>query len=106
MILRALLAFCAVAMMLTADGDAVAQSTTRPYRIYAITFRGMTDVERGFQDYFAARRIPVQGDEFGIPDFPNQLGRTGGVWLGAKIANQIALKLGISQTTIDDSKIS
>ena len=60
MILRALLAFCAVAMMLTADGDAVAQSTTRPYRIYAITFRGMTDVERGFQDYFAARRIPVQ----------------------------------------------
>src|SRR6185295_2920725 len=27
---------------------------------YAITFRGMTDVERGFQEYFAARRIPVQ----------------------------------------------
>jgi putative tryptophan/tyrosine transport system substrate-binding protein len=31
-----------------------------PYRIYAITFRGMTDVERGFQDYFAARKIPVE----------------------------------------------
>jgi putative tryptophan/tyrosine transport system substrate-binding protein len=58
--LRALLAFSAIAMMLAADGDAAAQSTTRPYRIYAITFRGMTDVERGFQDYFAARRIPVQ----------------------------------------------
>ncbi len=31
-----------------------------PYRIYAITFRGMTDVEKGFQDYFAARKIPVE----------------------------------------------
>lgn len=31
----------------------------KPYRIYAITFRGMTDVETGFQNYFAARRIPV-----------------------------------------------
>ena len=59
-IVRSLLALCVVAMMLAADGDAVAQSTSRPYRIYAITFRGMTDVERGFQDYFAARRIPVQ----------------------------------------------
>ena len=59
-ILRALLALCAVATMLAADGDAAAQATARPYRIYAITFRGMTDVERGFQDYFAARRIPVQ----------------------------------------------
>ena len=31
-----------------------------PYRIYAITFRGMTDVEKGFQDYFASRKIPVE----------------------------------------------
>jgi len=43
-----------------ADSDAGAQTAGRPYRIYAITFRGMTDVERGFQEYFAARRIPVQ----------------------------------------------
>ena len=53
---RALLAFVLLALGLAAD-QAAAQ---RPYRIYAITFRGMTDVERGFQDYFAARRIPVQ----------------------------------------------
>jgi putative tryptophan/tyrosine transport system substrate-binding protein len=33
---------------------------TRPFRIYAITFRGMTDVEKGFSDYFASRKIPVQ----------------------------------------------
>ncbi len=46
-----------LALGLAADRDASAQ---RPYRIYAITFRGMTDVERGFQEYFAARRIPVQ----------------------------------------------
>lgn len=32
----------------------------RPFRIHAITFRGMTDVEKGFEEYFASRRIPVQ----------------------------------------------
>lgn len=32
----------------------------RPYRIYAITFRGRTEVERGFEAYFAARRLPVE----------------------------------------------
>ena len=58
--LRALLALACLALMLVADGDARAQAQVRPYRIYAITFRGMTDVERGFQEYFAARRIPVQ----------------------------------------------
>jgi len=36
------------------------RSSTRPYRIYAITFRGMTDVEKGFEEYFASRKIPVQ----------------------------------------------
>jgi putative ABC transport system substrate-binding protein len=35
-------------------------SDARPWRIYAITFRGRTEVEQGFEDYFAARRIPVQ----------------------------------------------
>lgn len=33
---------------------------SRPHRIYGITFRGMTDVEKGFEDYFAQRKIPVQ----------------------------------------------
>jgi putative ABC transport system substrate-binding protein len=32
----------------------------RPLRIYAITFRGMTEVEKGFEEYFASRKIPVQ----------------------------------------------
>ena len=54
---RAIFCCLLAALGLAADRDAVAQ---RPYRIYAITFRGMTDVERGFQEYFAARRIPVQ----------------------------------------------
>src|SRR5258708_33439159 len=57
---RTFLALIAVLVMLASDGDARAQLSSRPYRIYAITFRGMTDVEKGFQDYFAARRIPVQ----------------------------------------------
>jgi putative tryptophan/tyrosine transport system substrate-binding protein len=33
---------------------------TKPFRIYAITFRGMTDVEKGFEEYFATKKIPVQ----------------------------------------------
>jgi putative ABC transport system substrate-binding protein len=57
--IRAFLSLFVVLISLAGDGDALAQSSTRPYRIYAITFRGMTDVEKGFQDYFAARRIPV-----------------------------------------------
>ncbi len=31
----------------------------KPLHIYGITFRGMTDVERGFEEYFATRKIPV-----------------------------------------------
>ena len=56
--LRAAVLLVLLAVGLASDG--VAQISARPYRIYAITFRGMTDVERGFQDYFASRRIPVQ----------------------------------------------
>ena len=32
----------------------------RTLRIYGITFRGMTEVERGFEEYFASRKIPAQ----------------------------------------------
>ena len=33
--------------------------TARPYRIYCITFRGLTEVERGFRDYLSSHHIPV-----------------------------------------------
>lgn len=36
------------------------RASNKPFRIYAITFRGMTDVEKGFEEYFASRKIPVQ----------------------------------------------
>jgi putative ABC transport system substrate-binding protein len=36
------------------------KSATKPFRIYAITFRGMTDVEKGFAEYFTSRKIPAQ----------------------------------------------
>ena len=36
------------------------RASDKPFRIYAITFRGMTDVEKGFADFFASRKIPVQ----------------------------------------------
>lgn len=39
---------------------ALAATPVRPFRIYAVTFRGMTDVEKGFEEYFAARKLPVQ----------------------------------------------
>jgi len=35
-------------------------AAAKPFRIYAITFRGMTDVEKGFEEYFSSRKIPVQ----------------------------------------------
>ena len=34
-------------------------SAARPWRIYAVTYRGQTDVERGFADYFQSRGIAV-----------------------------------------------
>jgi putative ABC transport system substrate-binding protein len=80
---RTLLALIALLAMLASDGDARAQLSSRPYRIYAITFRGMTDVEKGFQDYFAARRIPVQitfrdlnRDNTRMPGFLEEIRRT------------------------------
>ena len=80
-ILRIVACLLALAGLLAADG--MAQVPSRPYRIYAITFRGMTDVERGFQDYFASRRIPVQitfrdmnRDPTRIPGFLEEIKRT------------------------------
>ena len=57
-------------------------------------------------DGITKRNAANTGDEFGIPSSPSELGKTGGVWLCAKIANEIALKLGVSPATIADSKIS
>ncbi|MFN0299675.1 MAG: ABC transporter substrate-binding protein [Burkholderiales bacterium] len=44
----------------TVHAQAQAKRSGTPFRIYAITFRGMTDVEKGFQDHFTSRRIPVE----------------------------------------------
>lgn len=57
-------------------------------------------------DGITKRNIANTADEFGVPPSPSKLGKTGGVWLGAKIANEIALKLGVSFATITASKIS
>ncbi len=80
---RLLAVLLLVATFVVGDRDAAAQSSGRALRIYAITFRGMTDVERGFQDYFAARRIPVQitfrdlnRDATRMPGFLDEIRRT------------------------------
>lgn len=58
---RALLAAMAGTLGVPAFAQGSARTgATRPLRIYGITFRGMTDVERGFEDYFGQRKIPVQ----------------------------------------------
>ncbi len=54
-LLAAALATALPAFALTQDAR-----RQKPFRIYAITFRGMTDVEKGFEEYFASRKIPVQ----------------------------------------------
>lgn len=76
----ALAAVLALTLGVTADTAAQSQRT---YRIYAITFRGMTDVERGFQDYFTSRRIPVEitfrdlnRDPSRMPGFIEEIRRT------------------------------
>ena len=78
---RILLALGIASALLAADSNA--QTSQRPYRIYAITFRGMTDVERGFQDYFTSHRIPVQitfrdlnRDASRMPGFLEEIKRT------------------------------
>jgi len=43
-----------------AYGQAQTGSPEKPYRIYAITYRGMTNIEKGFQDYFKSSKIPVE----------------------------------------------
>jgi putative ABC transport system substrate-binding protein len=48
------------ALLALALAPALARAAARPWRIYAITYRGRTDVERGFADYFAARGLPVE----------------------------------------------
>jgi putative tryptophan/tyrosine transport system substrate-binding protein len=73
------LALCTLAVA----GEAAAQVRNKPLRIYAITFRGMTDVEKGFQDYFASRKIPVEitfrdlnRDNTRMPGFIEEIKRT------------------------------
>jgi putative ABC transport system substrate-binding protein len=47
-------------LLLCVAGASDAGGGTRVWRIYAITYRGRTEVERGFADYLSARGIPVE----------------------------------------------
>ena len=49
------------------------KSNAKPYQIYAITFRGMTDVEKGFSEYFTSRKIPVHITYRDMNRDPNRL---------------------------------
>jgi putative ABC transport system substrate-binding protein len=57
----ALVAAATPAVLAQTNGTiAIRRSPARPLRIFAITYRGMTEVEKGFEEYFASRKIPVQ----------------------------------------------
>ena len=56
-------------------------------------------------DGITMRNTSNTDDVFGVPVSPSEMGRTGGVWLGAQIANQLAPALGITGATIDASKM-
>lgn len=56
-------------------------------------------------DGITTRNAAGTADEFGVPPAPSRLGETGGVWLGMKIANQIALKIGVTPETIGKGKL-
>ncbi|MFM1960219.1 MAG: hypothetical protein RL588_1736 [Pseudomonadota bacterium] len=45
------------------------------------------------------------GSAFGTPSTPDQLGKVGGVWLGAQVANHIAVKLGVPADIVSKSKM-
>ena len=50
----------AAAASLPVLGHAAAPAAApKRHRIFAVTFRGMTEVERGFEEYFSARKLPV-----------------------------------------------
>ena len=53
-----------IAVLMVPDKSTYAQNRARqahkPYRIYAITYRGITDIEKGFEEYFRSRKIRVE----------------------------------------------
>ena len=73
----------------------VDNSISRVYLGVHWQFDGLTERDTAGKDKFAANPATLN---------PDKLGKTGGVWLGGQIAKQVAIKLGVSQTTIDASK--
>ena len=61
---RAWVAAVLVAALFIGEKTTYAQTRTRqvdkPYRIYGITYRGRTDIEKGFEEYFKSRKIRVE----------------------------------------------
>jgi putative ABC transport system substrate-binding protein len=57
---RQLLVAGAASMLAAPSWAKPPERDQRPFRIYAVTFRGITEVEKGFEEYFASRKIPVR----------------------------------------------
>lgn len=52
--------FVSASLGLIAAQSLPAWAAAKPLRIYMVTFRGESDVEKGFRNYFASRKIPVE----------------------------------------------
>lgn len=72
----------------------------------AVVENSLSRVYLGVHWQFDGVTIKASGnkDTLGEPASPSQLGKTGGVWLGCQVANQIAAKVGIAPATIAGSK--
>ncbi|QJR16578.1 ABC transporter substrate-binding protein [Usitatibacter palustris] len=50
----------ALALLAAAAAAPLASRAAEKYRLYMVTWRGMTDVEKGFKEYIARHNIPVE----------------------------------------------
>lgn len=57
-------------------------------------------------DGITTRNAAGTEDQFGLPATPSMLGHTGGVWLGAQIANEMAARLGVTDATVTASRMT
>jgi len=90
--------------------DAPRHHVTRGYESLwdAIVDNSISRVFLGVHWYFDGITMKDgAGSKFGVPQNPTELGQMGGVWLGAKIANALAVqKLGVLPATVNASKMA
>ena len=77
---RRCLVYLLVTICLVFSQAGLLSAAMKPYRIYVVAWRGITNGERGFMDYFTDRKIPVEfiirdceSDKNRLPDFVREI---------------------------------